>query len=374
MLRITNLEIERTPEATVVSALLDDYRLFFKLPPDIGYASAGDAFLAAAFFPAMESGRDISICDSIEISSRFLAGLPQLQTVFSCWYPHLQRVQVFANNVCAAERAPSNPGVATFFSGGIDGLYTVLKHKPLITDLVFINGFDFEMPAEDFDRAIERNSILADKLGCRLVTVETNFWAYMKDLKINRPMNHGSCLASIGQLLAYATVYVPSTYSYNNLHAWGSHPLTDHLWSTETTQFIHDGAEAERTEKTETLARADASLFEQLVVCWRDPNVNCGVCSKCQRTMACLKILGVDAPSFPHEITLRELKRIWILPGDRSYWEDNIQLAEKCGRQDIISAIRVSLFRYRLRQIKNFLLGLLPLRKPSPQPIPQASA
>ncbi|MEE4330782.1 MAG: hypothetical protein V2J10_07940 [Wenzhouxiangella sp.] len=374
MLRITNLEVERSGEATVVSALLDDYRLFFKLPPDMGYSSAGDAFLAAAFFPAMLSGRDISVCDSIEISSRFLAGLPQLQTVFSCWYPKLQRVQVFADNVSAADRAPSNPGVASFFSGGIDGLYTVLKHKPTITDLVFINGFDFEMPPEDFDQAIARNRILADKLGCRLVCVETNFWAYMNELKINRPMNHGSCLASIGQILGYETVYVPSTYSYNNLHAWGSHPLTDHLWSTEVTQFIHDGAEAERTEKTEKLARSDPSLFEQLVVCWRDPNENCGECSKCQRTMACLKILGVDAPSFPYEITLRELKRIWIIPGDKSYWEDNIALAEQCDRPDIASAIRQSLFRFRLRQVKNFLIGLLTPKKRSPEPIPQASA
>ena len=63
---------------------------------------------------------------------------------------------------------------------------------------------------------------------------------------------------------------------------FGSHPLLDPLWSTETLAFVHDGCEANRMEKVRRIAESPL-LLEGLRVCVDDrgPDVyNCGSCWK----------------------------------------------------------------------------------------------
>ena len=92
----------------------------------------------------------------------------QLQEIFSCWNPMLKKFKVIGNeNILES----SNPGVASFYSGGIDGLYTLKMHKDEITHLVFINGFDFEISPEVFEALVARHSRTAALFNKTLIFV-----------------------------------------------------------------------------------------------------------------------------------------------------------------------------------------------------------
>jgi hypothetical protein len=78
-------------------------------------------------------------------------------------------------------------------------------------------------------------------------------------------------------MLGFRRVYIPSSHSYCELSAWGSHPLTDRLWENECTELLHDGAGSRRIDKLREIAD-DQRILDRLVVCWRHGNENCGVC------------------------------------------------------------------------------------------------
>src|SRR5690606_31296538 len=78
---------------------------------------------------------------------------------------------------------------------------------------------------------------------------------------------------------------------------WGTHPLLDHLWSSDLTAIRHLGNDAFRAEKVAAIA-ARPELLDHLWVCHRDPLENCGICPKCSRTMAVLKVLGAPIRGF----------------------------------------------------------------------------
>jgi len=355
MIYIKNYEVIYDNDVTVIQATINDFKLFFKIPSYHKIQPLGDPFLTAAFFPAMLTGGPVAIEKHIKISCRLLTGIKKLQEIFKCWYPDLKKFDVVCDDTI--ESHPASEKIASFFSGGVDGLYTAIKNKGEIDYLVYINGFDFEMPPDVFEKGMERvkkNAYLLDK---KVIPVETNFYSFMKMNNIDRPMNHGSCLASIGQLLGFSKVYIPATYSYNHLHPWGSHPLTDRLWSTEATEFVHSGAESMRTEKVVSLLTEDKALIDNLIVCWEYPDSNCGKCPKCERTMTALKILGVESSSFPNEININAIKKIWIGgKGALSYCNENIKLAEEYGKKDIVKALKQAVVRYRLRTFKDYAL------------------
>lgn len=50
-------------------------------------------------------------------------------------------------------------------------------------------------------------------------------------------------------------VFMRGLEQYAQFKLWGSHPLLDDAWSTETVDVLHDGAEASRADKLEALAR-----------------------------------------------------------------------------------------------------------------------
>jgi hypothetical protein len=72
----------------------------------------------------------------------------------------------------------------------------------------------------------------------------------------------GAALASVGLLFQHLfhKVLIPATFSYSDLPPWGSHPLLDPLWSTEVTDFEHDGAEAMRVDKAAYVSRHETAM------------------------------------------------------------------------------------------------------------------
>ena len=64
----------------------------------------------------------------------------------------------------------------------------------------------------------------------------------------------GAGLASVAHALGLERLLIPGPRSYGQLEPNGTHPLLDPLWSTESTEIVHDGAEPSRWEKIQFLS------------------------------------------------------------------------------------------------------------------------
>jgi hypothetical protein len=181
--------------------------------------------------------------------------------------------------------------------------------------------------------------------------VETNFLDLDARYGIDRTLSHGSCLASVALALGFEKCYIPSSYTYRELHPWGSHPLVDAHWSTEGTAVVHDCASVGRAEKTAVVAQSQVAL-DNLVVCWNLPDRNCGRCNKCLRTRVALRLLGVKSAAFPDTISVRDVA---FTSTDRKFLLDNLQLAIRRNDTDMARGLRIAIARSTGR---SFLKGV----------------
>lgn len=211
---------------------------------------------------------------------------------------------------------PSKGGkrVGTFFTGGIDSFYTLIKNKVEITDIIYVYGFDIAL-ADKFNR--DRISTLLKEVSLEfnvnLIELETNLKDLYKSNKITWDLAHGNALGAVANFLYgdFKKIYIPSTHSYGDSFPWGSHPLLDHMWSTSYLKIVHDGAEVNRFQKTILISKSDFAL-QKLNVCWIDKSkyINCGKCEKCLRTMIALSIQNKleSCSRFPNSINIEDMK------------------------------------------------------------------
>ena len=234
------------------------------------------------------------------------------------------------------------------FSGGVDSMFTFLQHEEEITDLILISGFDFLLAPGELDENQRRNRDFADAVGKRLVPVETNFLEFERKMGLAHDLAHGICLVSVILNLGLRRVLIPSSHTYAELAPWGSHPLTDPMWSNGTTEIVHANGEARRSRKIQALA-THPTLLESLRVCWTQPNDNCGQCSKCIRTMLTLRVLGIRGPFPP----LQDLSAVRTLrPYDElglGYFIDNLMLAAEHGDKEVVRALKAVMRRWDRR-------------------------
>lgn len=261
--------------------------------------AGGNPWLACLSPLAMVLGEPLRL--EAPVDAMLLQNVRQAMGIWKAWYPELHIVPIAAPVAEApAEAAPTR--TASFFSGGVDSFFTFLRHRrgaagailPYVDDLLTVWGFD--VPLSDpaaFQRMQERFRRLAGETGVELMPVATNIrltrlnaakWGYHY---------HGGALSSVALALGrrYAHVLLASSYDPAHLFPWGSHPLTDPLYSTSRTRIIHDGVEFSRLGKTQALAQSPVAM-QNLRVCWESKSdQNCGECSKCCRTMLTLSLL-----------------------------------------------------------------------------------
>jgi hypothetical protein len=140
---------------------------------------------------------------------------------------------------------------------------------------------------------------VAEAFNKRVIVVRTN----VKDHLLRYThwdFSHRAALASVALCLegSISKCIIASTCSYAELHPWGSHPILDPLWSTESLQFLHDGTEALRVDKLPLIA--DSKLAMKYLRACDNPSSSghCGECEKCLRTMVGLHVIGrlADCP------------------------------------------------------------------------------
>jgi hypothetical protein len=332
-----------------VSAEVGDVPLWFRFPADIAVAERGDPWLAIALLPAMLLDADLDLRGLPPISPRLLATLPLIQEIWTSWNPLLHRIGILAD---AAE--PARMLLAdglSFFSGGIDGLFTARTRRHDIGRLVFIHGFDFELPPDQFADVHDRVQRLAARIERPVITVETNWMDLGRRHRLSRGILHGGCLAAVTHWLAPPRMLIASSSSYAYLYPSGTHPLLDPLWSTEATAIDHTNNTWARPDKLAALT-TDPDLLADAWVCHDDPLRNCGRCAKCLRTRVTLGLLSSSAIPFAdnHGDAMDRYARLVGRGRDIEFAEEVLTFADANGRGDAATPLRAALRRARLRR------------------------
>ncbi len=280
---------------------------------------SADAFVLAAVPVFMHRAEPMNV--SAPVSRRLLAGLDNCQSAWSRWNPSpYARVGISAEE--RVEGYPTSGRAMCSFTGGVDGTYSVLRHRSgaagnATVDLeaaLFVHGFD--IPLADgvgFDDSRRRSTAFLDGLGVRSITMRTNLRSVLYDWRFE----HGAAVAAMLTALApeYGIGLIASTAPYHSSATrWGSNPITDPLLSSGLIDIRYDGAEATRVDKVGALLTTPGAV-SQLRFCWESEphDVNCGVCSKCVHTACAFLAHGVsDATCFTRWPTIDEIRSIPI--------------------------------------------------------------
>lgn len=333
--------------------------IWFEVPgPLAGFLSvSGNPWLACLLPLAVTLGEPLRLSAPLDTSLH--RGVMELMHIWEGWYPHLHAVPIEADVPGPVPVAPVPKRAMTFFSGGIDSFFTILRYEAEsgmpIGDLVKARGLDIPLQnSQAFERLRDRLRKAADALGKNLIDISTNLReTRFRETKWGE-LSHGAALASIGLALegGYDRIVISSTHSHDSLLPWGSHPATDPLLSTTQTQVVHYGAAYTRVQKTETISASDIALRSLKVCALTRSEENCSACNKCYRTMITLSLLGVldRCPTF--NTSKFDVKNIpSIYSQDKSaqiFLEEVRDLARAKGREDIAGAIEES-FRHSRR-------------------------
>lgn len=326
-----------------------------------------DAALPVVLFPAMKEGRDVVLHGTV--SKHLLVNSETIQNIFHTWYKEYAPIRVAADHPdrCSSDKR----GVACFFTAGLDSAYTLVKNLEEITHLVYVDGFyDHRVGNEEITEAhVDHLRRVAEKLGKTLIVIRTNLRDFMDPYGVWGDHNHGAGLASVGLLLSrhFQKIYIASSHTYDVPLPWGSTPLMDPYWSTESLRFVHHGAEATRVKKATEIARNEIVL-NSLRVCF-GALPNCGRCEKCVRTMIHLKIAGVldKCTAFLTKETVNPeyVSRIYIKLGDvhtTAVFLENIEALKKTGSdrelvealEDCLNGVYRRKYRGLPKRLRNF--------------------
>jgi hypothetical protein len=342
--------------------------IWFEVPSayENALSDTGNPWVVAMLPYALENGE--AIISDIPVDAELLENLKGLIAVWCTWYPQFARPDIQAPVKPWSRAERSGDRTAAFFSGGVDSWFTVLRHAPelesaaigKVDDLITVHGFDIPVEAGDeFAKLQSALGIAAAELGRDLIVVRTNL------RKINTLwakgwgwLTHAAGLAVVALIMEkrYVKVLIGSSYPYGGLYPWGSHPLTDGLFSTQLLQFKHDGAAFSRVEKTGLVARHKLAL-SHLHVCWVNSTAsNCGKCFKCIRTMAALHMFGalqVHNP-FPVDFQLGSLAGLYIENSDQEdFIKELHDLAVQMGFREI-QFVSLQVLR-RSRRLRTFV-------------------
>ncbi|HLA81303.1 MAG TPA: hypothetical protein VJP78_06775, partial [Thermoleophilia bacterium] len=235
----------------------------------------GNPWLACLLPLAMVSGEPLELRHPVD--PLLYESAQHLMHIWKLWHPDLKVVPVDA----PVYQGPvhSEGKAAAFFSGGVDSFFTALRHREGVVgsaihldDLLFVRGADIFIAKRDtFSRVHAALAEAAAQLGMRLVVVATN----LRDTRWGERTNwgklsNGAALAAAALVLEkrYRLVMIASSLTYRYMTPWGSHPLTDPLFSTAGLRVFYDGAFMSRAGKVKELIQSEVAM-RYLRVCYR---------------------------------------------------------------------------------------------------------
>lgn len=329
------------------------------LEPELG--DSGAPWLLLMLPLAVRSGEPIEL--DLPVDPLFLENARGLLDTWTHWYSDLQHADIHAPPQPAR---PANGKAVQFFSGGLDSWFTLLRHTEAtarfpqvghVDDMITVWGFDIPIDRPDeFHKLADDVRETAEAYGKRSIPVATNLRA-LTDASWQAawlrwgPQVHGAALAATALMLErrYSAVKIASTHRFWEPFPYGSHPMTDILFSTSTTTFAHDHALYGRPDKIERIAESEYAL-SKLRVCHAEGKFrNCSKCIKCHRMLLCFDSLGLldKAKSFDVELYHRNRHRHFLIWTDNDHVraEEVREVALRKRRADIAAVIERSVQR-----------------------------
>lgn len=322
----------------------EDY--WFEVPNTYEPSMSGNPWLAILLPLAATIGEDLTI--ALPVDRALLLGAESVLRLWKYWRPELHRV---ALNVRLGTDPLVRPNAAaSFFSAGVDSTFTVLR-RPDVLNWITVHGFDMPIAKKAaFEQHCVRLSRIATTFGATFIPVTTNIRETKWKVAHWEMVAHGAALGAVALLFErhFNEVLIPASYDFSCLDPWGSHPLSDPLFSTSKTQLVHEGTAYTRTEKIEYLSNNEKAISE-LHVCYRGDDShgqderNCCRCEKCYRTMIALELFGKldQAVLFDRSrFDIRRISKIFVSHAlDEKFFLSLEKTAKERGRADIAGEI-----------------------------------
>lgn len=263
----------------------------------IGHA---DPFVMALLPSAMRGNHEI-ICED-SVSERLYYQLnahliPALSFAGEIYHPIKIKAPL------AAETCRNAGAVGTGFSGGVDSLYTIMRHPegseyPLTHVAVFNAGvFEGEDYKKTFAQSCGRAGQFAKEQNLKTVFLDTNLQEVLPERFLDVcSFRYLACALALQGLFS---IYLLSSgrdavnFTFNLRNSSAFDLLTVNCASTETVSFYLSGVEIKRVEKLRLLAEWEPS-WKWLHPCFHRilGEKNCGRCQKCIGDLTTLYALG----------------------------------------------------------------------------------
>jgi hypothetical protein len=291
-----------------------------------------DGFLVGLLPLAMKTGEDIIVKGAI--SERLFYNLSNYYVeILTRIIPSFKKVKIIPESLSDGSRIPSQGGVITGFSAGIDSFCTIYDHflestpsNYKITHLLFNNvgshgEFDAIKAESVFLSRYELIKGFAKESKLPFIRVNSNLSDLLKMnfQQTHVPRNVSSVLMLQKLIGKY---YYASTYRYEDSFVGKTYdmaysdPFAVHLLSTEKLECISSGCQHSRVVKTERVSNVPSSR-DWLNVCVspKEDGSNCSTCWKCNRTLITFEILGV-IDSYKNVFDLGKWKwsKKWYIP------------------------------------------------------------
>jgi len=286
-----------------------------------------DGFLLGLLILAMKKREDIYL--DWPVSEKLYFNLTNYYIkILSTTAEELQPVKIIPSAFDKGDTYTCEKAVGTGFSGGVDSFCTIyerlfkedIPESFKITHFVFNNvgshgDFNMDRAQELFNERYEMLKSFPEGIGKDFIKIDSN----LSDiLKIKFEPTHTPRNLSVILLLQklFNKFYYASAYCYTDCcikfdsGCSASDPITLSLLSTETLDFIPEGSQYTRVEKTEIIS--DFELAQRYLNVCVNEGENCSVCFKCMRTILTLEILG----------KMEQFKKVFNF--DKYYWA-------KCG-------------------------------------------
>ena len=350
-LKISEVKLAVEDNCIELRALVDEDIVYFRVPKDHEIYQIAEPFIGISLLEAMINDRTIVI-EGLSISKGLFDRLNEIQKIYSSWNKDLKIIDIIAETTL--EALPFN-NVGSFFSAGVDSTHTLLRNIDEISHLIIFNIFDYGNDKDAWENRVKKQTEFAQSIDKILIPVETNARQWFQDRNISWLFAHGLFLSSVGGVFGLKRSYIPASHTYDELFPWGSHPMSDPMWSTESTEVIHHGAGYRRSEKMREILE-NKVLADNLQTCWMYTHKNCGECPKCARSILAIHLLDEETKSFPRydkKSTLKLLKS-----RDESgvtYLEDTMLLAQNNNNPEIYKKLKSY---YRQYQFKNIIFSI----------------
>ena len=320
-MRVTKIKSVQQDGWSRVSALVDGRELYFEASGTTLVGSP-EGFACALLPVAALGGRRIKMDSPLD--PHWLAGVDRLMHIWNQWWQTPAALGEVLTATAGPRLAVDSPGgddpISLCFSLGVDSFYSLLRSGQRIDRLVFVEGYDVRLAdVERLAALATSQATVSSAMHLPLIRVRTNLRDHPAYSSTDWSYSHGGALAAIGHFLGPGVLMVSSTKDATSTAPWGSHWMTDSLWSSHRVHIAHVGAERRRAEKLTALL--DEPLVQRhLRVCWMHRGIegNCCACEKCVRTMLVLQGCGrlADFPVFVPRAPLPDLvDRIPTVPG-----------------------------------------------------------